>query len=180
MKRRDALRRLGALSTAIVLSTNGLLSACSAKQKQRSSLSAKDVLLLDEIGETILPGVRDLPGAKAAAIGLYMLTTVNDCYSLQDKAIFIKGIDGLEHECQQRHGKSFVALEPEQKNALLSQMDKQARSESDHYFTLLRKLTIYGYVSSEPGATKALRYLPVPGQFKNIPYKKGDKRWATS
>lgn len=180
MQRREALRCLGALSATIVLSTSGLLSACSTKQKQRNSLSATDVLLLDEIGETILPSIRDLPGAKAAAIGLYMLTTVNDCYSLKDKAIFIAGIDGLENDCKQRYSKSFVALGPEQKMALLSQIDAQARTAKDHYFTLLRKLTIDGYVTSEPGATKALRYLPVPGQFKNIPYKHGDKRWATS
>src|ERR1700676_5385930 len=34
--------------------------------------------------------------------------------------------------------------------------------------------------TSEPGATKALRYIAVPGKYEGcIPYKKGDKAWAT-
>jgi len=37
-----------------------------------------------------------------------------------------------------------------------------------------------GYFTSEIGATKALRYVAVPGKFDgSYPYKKGDKAWAT-
>jgi hypothetical protein len=37
-----------------------------------------------------------------------------------------------------------------------------------------------GFFTSEPGATKALRYIAVPGHYDgNLPYKKGDKAWAT-
>jgi hypothetical protein len=43
----------------------------------------------------------------------------------------------------------------------------------------MKQLTLLGYFTSEPGATKALRYNPVPGKFEGcIPYKKGDKAWA--
>jgi len=46
---------------------------------------------------------------------------------------------------------------------------------------MMKELTIWGYFSSEPGATKALRYIAVPGHYDGcIPYKKGDKAWATS
>jgi hypothetical protein len=50
----------------------------------------------------------------------------------------------------------------------------------NHYFTMIKQLTIWGYFTSEPGATKALRYIPVPGRYDGcVPYKKGDKAWAT-
>jgi Gluconate 2-dehydrogenase subunit 3 len=49
-----------------------------------------------------------------------------------------------------------------------------------HYFTMIKQLTLWGYFTSEPGATKALRYVAVPGKYDGcIPYKKGDKAWAT-
>lgn len=49
-----------------------------------------------------------------------------------------------------------------------------------HYFTMMKQLTLWGYFTSEPGATKALRYVAVPGRYEGcVPYKKGDKAWAT-
>jgi hypothetical protein len=45
----------------------------------------------------------------------------------------------------------------------------------------MKELTLLGYFTSEVGATKALRYVPIPGRFDGcIPYKKGDKAWALS
>jgi Gluconate 2-dehydrogenase subunit 3 len=50
----------------------------------------------------------------------------------------------------------------------------------NHYFTMIKQLTLWGYFTSEPGATKALRYIAVPGRYDGcVPYKKGDKAWAT-
>jgi hypothetical protein len=50
----------------------------------------------------------------------------------------------------------------------------------NHYFRMMKELTLLGYFTSEIGATKALRYIAVPGHYDgNVPYKKGDKAWAT-
>ncbi|MEO5650859.1 MAG: gluconate 2-dehydrogenase subunit 3 family protein [Ginsengibacter sp.] len=59
--------------------------------------------------------------------------------------------------------------------------DKNKMKEnSDHYFTMIKNITLFGYFTSEPGATKALRYIQTPGYFAgDIPYKKGDKSWAS-
>jgi len=48
-----------------------------------------------------------------------------------------------------------------------------------HYFTMMKQLTLLGYFTSKPGATEALRYVPVPGRYEGcIPYTKGEKAWA--
>ena len=48
-----------------------------------------------------------------------------------------------------------------------------------HYFTMIRQLTIWGYLTSEPGMTQALRYVETPGRYDGAyPYKPGDKAWA--
>ena len=50
---------------------------------------------------------------------------------------------------------------------------------SKHYFTMMKELTLTGFFTSEVGATKALRYVAIPGRFEGcVPYKKGDKAWA--
>jgi hypothetical protein len=44
----------------------------------------------------------------------------------------------------------------------------------------MKQLTLLGYFTSEIGATQTLRYVAVPGKYEGcIPYKKGDKAWAT-
>lgn len=49
-----------------------------------------------------------------------------------------------------------------------------------HYFSMMKELTLLGFFTSEPGATKALRYAAVPGHYDPcMPYKKGDRGWAT-
>ena len=76
----------------------------------------------------------------------------------------------------------------EQKKALLTTLDREAKEHEKnkkkedpaHYFTLMKQLTLLGYFTSEIGATQALRYVAVPGKYEGcIPYKKGDKAWAT-
>lgn len=43
---------------------------------------------------------------------------------------------------------------------------------------MMKELTIWGYFTSEPGTTKALRYNPIPGRFDGcIPYT-GENAWA--
>ena len=45
---------------------------------------------------------------------------------------------------------------------------------------MMKELTLLGFFTSEIGATKALRYVAVPGKYVGcIPYNKGDKAWAT-
>ena len=81
-----------------------------------------------------------------------------------------------------------MAIDPAQRKELLTGIDKEAKAygaskkpeDPNHYFRLMKELTLLGYFTSEPGATKALRYVAVPGRYEGcIPYKKGDKAWAT-
>ncbi|HYJ64366.1 MAG TPA: gluconate 2-dehydrogenase subunit 3 family protein [Parafilimonas sp.] len=57
---------------------------------------------------------------------------------------------------------------------------KRPEEDDPHYFSMMKQLTLWGYFTSKPGATQALRYVAVPGRYEGcIPYKKGDKAWAT-
>ncbi len=72
----------------------------------------------------------------------------------------------------------------QQREELLKEIDNEARDyqktkkaeDPNHYFTMVKQLTLLGYFTSEIGATQAQRYIPVPGRYDGcVPYTKGDK-----
>jgi hypothetical protein len=48
------------------------------------------------------------------------------------------------------------------------------------FFRTMKELTLLGYYTSQPGATKELRYIQVPGRFDGcVPLAKSGRAWAT-
>ncbi len=187
MKRREALSAITILTGGALLTTSGLLQSCNFTDRKRTAITEKDAPLLDEIGETIIPATAGSPGAKAAKIGAYIVLTVNDCYTDTQKNIFIEGLNLFDDACRQQYKTGFEDLSSAQKKEFLIQLDevakannKKAKNHPQHYFDMLRQLTIAGYFSSEIGMTKALRYEAVPGRYNGcITVNKGDKPWAS-
>jgi hypothetical protein len=190
MNRRDALSRVALLLGGTVIGGEFFLSGCTNADKKLGAsvdLTADDIAYLDEIAETIIPAT-DTPGAKEAKVGQFMAVMVKDCYKDTDQKVFLEGMTKLNEEAKKKYnGNGFVKLTADQRKELLNALDKEQKDyakkkkkdDPSHYFTMMKQLTLLGYFTSEPGATKALRYVPVPGRFDAcIPYKKGDKAWA--
>jgi len=115
---------------------------------------------------------------------------VQDCYIPEDQKTFIAGLKKIDDESQKKFKKNFLDCDATQRTTLLTALDKAQKQELTQkpkpgtqyqYFSMIKQLTLLGYFTSEVGATKALRYVAVPGHFDgNLPYKKGDKAWALS
>jgi len=191
MNRRDAITRVGLLVGGSVIGAEAFLTGCRKSPEQQAAASAEftpdTIAFLDEVGETILPASPASPGAKEAKIGEFMKVIVTDCYEEKDQKIFHTGIPKLNEAAQKKYSKDFMDLVATEKHDLLVAVDGEMKDynknkkdgDPQHYFTLIKQLTLWGYFTSEPGSTKALRYLPVPGKYEGcIPYKKGDKAWA--
>lgn len=187
MNRREALSRVAILTGGVVIGAEAFLSGCKTNTKG-VSFSQEDIAFLDEVAETIIPKT-NTPGAKEAKVGEFMKVMVNDCYEAKDQAIFMDGMKKLEEAAKKLNNKGFMESTPAQRKALLESLDKEAKAyqktakpeDPKHYFTMIKQLTLSGFFTSEVGATKALRYVAVPGKFVgSYPYKKGDKAWATS
>ncbi len=189
MDRRQALSSLALLFGGTLVGAEAFLTGCKTTGKKEGLFALDDVALLDEVGDTILPTTALSPGAKSAQIGQFMKTMVTDCYNEDDQKAFTDGIGKLNDTSKKKFDKSFMELAANQKHDLLVTLDKEAKDynknkkekDPNHYFSLMKQLTLWGYFTSEVGATKALRYLPVPGKYDgDLPYKKGDKAWALS
>ena len=200
MNRRDALARVALIMGGTVIGADYFLTACSSPAENKTAaksapaaeaksiLNANQVSFLDEVGETILPTTQT-PGAKAAHVGSFMAVMVRDCYPPEDQKTFLSGLSKLDEDTKKQTGKTFLACTPAERTAVLTKLDaeqkaftaNQRKDDPSHYFRMMKQLTLLGFFTSEVGATKALRYLPVPGHYDgNLPYKKGDKAWATT
>lgn len=187
MNRREAIARVALIMGGTVIGAETFLSGCVTGTKNYNELFSNDqVLLLDEVGETIIPQTTT-PGAKDVQIGKFMAFMVKECYDDKNQGIFIEGITKLNDACKKKNNADFMACTPAQRTALLNELDAEQKAytktkkkeDPNHYFRMMKELTMLGYFTSEQGATKALRYVPVPGRYDgNLPYKKGDKAWA--
>jgi hypothetical protein len=174
------------------------------------NFSPDDISFLDEVGETIIPAtttpgakeakigdfmktiVSDCYEEKDQKVFLNGMQSLNDACKTKTGKVF------LDCDAQQRHD-FLVGLDKESKDYQKkkgdfdrAQGEKEAAEKAkgntaykkeemdNHYFIMIKQLTLWGYFTSEVGATKALRYVAVPGRYEGcIPYKKGDKAWAT-
>jgi hypothetical protein len=202
MERRELLKMIALLTGGAVIGGNVFLSGCKNAPGNTGVVFSKETIaLLDEIGETILPKTTT-PGAKDAAIGTFMQTIVADCYYPADQKIFLDGIAELKKRCEHEFNKDFLSCAAAQRSALIKKIDAEATAHSNkkmqydaernnqakgtlaykkdempgHWFSMMKQLTLWGFFTSEVGASQALRYIPVPGRYEgDVAYKKGDR-----
>ena len=192
MDRREAITKVSWLLGGTIIGANLFLEiGCTPSPEKAASagsfFNTDTIALLDEMGETILPAT-STPGAKAAKVGEFMNVMVRDCYTKRDQGIFSEGLERLDEQCKKEHGKSFMECSAAERTAFFTKMDARQKAymenkspeQPSHYFRMLKELTLLGFFTSEVGATKALRYVAIPGKYDgDYPYKKGDKAWAT-
>ncbi len=205
MKRRRFLSAMVIILPAAFVSTDVLLSSCNP-DVEKEEFSEENIRLLDDIGETIIPSTAGSPGAKEAGIGKFMKVYVSDCYTDDQKTIFWSGIQKIKNISWKKYRNEFSQLSVGQRQAVLRSLEnesvkpknnakkegtgdaiqtgKDAESKetvnTSRFFPMIQSLTVFGYFTSEPGATKALRYIQTPGTYKGeVTYKEGDKCWAT-
>ena len=130
MNRRELLQMVAAMTGVAVIGGEAF-----AAQAQAASLavtntslhfSAREINLLDEIGETIIPKT-DTPGAKAAKVGAFMEIMVRDCYTKAQQEVFTLGLKNFPDLCLAHYQKSFFSMHVKQRLALLVSLEKEAK-----------------------------------------------------
>jgi hypothetical protein len=193
MNRREMLQRTAVLFGGTLIGADGLFAKnvnwdaleYGPDAKGIGLFDKKQVRLLNEIADTIIP-TTDTPGAKAAKVGQFMAVMVSDCYEPEEQKRFMEGLVTLQAACEKSQGKTFLKCTAEQRAALLNALDKEQQEhqkskksgEPTHYFRVIKDLALWGYFSSEIGATQALRHVEIPGRYETIEYKKGDRAWG--
>lgn len=163
--RREALRR-----TALVLA--GILAGCEARRTSAAAwrprvLASEQAELVATIAEHILPET-DTPGARAVGVHRFIDALVAESYGAEERQEFLAGLAALD-------GRAFLARTASDQLALLGELDRAG----DPFFRSLKELTLIGYYTSEPGATRELHHAPVPGRYDGcVPLAQIGRTWA--
>ena len=184
MHRRDVLR---AVSAGLALPALGSLAphdlwatARSIHARIHGSQQDPGLLLLTErqnamvtaLAELIIPET-DTPGATAAQVNRFVDVMLAECFDDEDREEFIRGLTALDARSTDTLGSAFVALEADQQLALLRGLEDEVTAlraaelpTESHFFSRMKWLTLYGYYTSEVGATEELRQAIVPGSYE--------------
>ena len=187
MNRREVLRRATyLLGGAITFSSFG---ACEMLNQvfvsDIESIASKESLIA-EIADTLIPDNNGVPGAKAAGLGPFIVLMMKDCYTADVQKQFADGLVKVDEVSKSKYNKLFISLTLKEREEIFklfkaeAQAQITAKESPSQFFPLIYELTCLGYYTSEIGATKALRYVHVPGRYDAcIPLQPGQKAWAT-
>ncbi|MEI7586583.1 gluconate 2-dehydrogenase subunit 3 family protein [Runella sp.] len=208
MNRRDALSRVallmgGTLSAPTLMAFGGEAHVSQAMSAD-FSFNAAQRALVAEVAEHIIPRTTT-PGAKEAGVGAFIELMLKDCYKAQEQQNFLDGLADLDERATKTHSKKFLETSPAEQVALLKMVEKETielmrtanvqqvkvgdnvdkevisskKMKGTPFWRLAKELTLFGYFTSEQGATKALDYVPIPGRYDGcIPLKPGQKAYA--
>jgi len=186
MERRELLKMIAAATGMAMIGMPGAVFGYGQVPLQGAgnAFSADEVAKLDEIAEIIIPRT-NTPGAKDAGVGLFMAQYVTDCYTPEQQAAFRAGLADIDARTQGR----LMTMAPDARAELVRTLDAEAKaraaaesmgSKQPHYFTMIKQLVLFGFFTSEVGATQVLRYVAVPGYYDgDMPYEPGTPAWAT-
>lgn len=145
------------------------------------------------MAECIIPRT-DTPGAIDAGVPQFIELMVADWLNDQERAIFMAGLGRIEVEVPAEHGAPFDQLDVKAQVRVLESLEKAASDSPWYQFgnvmrefvsdapfiCQMKELTIWGFFTSEQGATQVLRHDPMPMQFDgDIPLGRDESTWAS-
>jgi Gluconate 2-dehydrogenase subunit 3 len=205
MNRRDALGKVAWMMGAAI--SGPTLLACDKSGKEKSTtvedvkamanfeLTDSQRKIVSSVAEHIIPKTTTV-GAIDVGVPAFIEMMMKDCYKPLEQGSFIEGVKALETS-------NFLTQSPADQVATLTKMetetiaemerrnveqvkvgdnvDKEAMDKTEKgvpFWRLMKELTLLGYFTSEKGLTSSFDYQPIPGEFKPIKLKPGQKAYA--
>lgn len=179
LDRRQALT-FGALWTTLAFP--GIAAAQGVLTWSPKALTQHQARILDVVADLIFPAT-DTPGAREAGVAPFIDRAIANWCAPADARALRDGLTRMDADARAAHRAGFVAITSTQQIALLNGYDAEAPRAppaTRPFFATLKELATVGYFTSEPGATKAVRYDPVPGDYRAcVPLSEIGRAWAT-
>ncbi len=123
------------------------------------------------IAEMIIP-TTDTPGARAAQVHRFVDLLLAEWAPEDDRKQFLDGLADVDARARAASATDFLSATEAQRGAILTALDAEAqerrKAKSDApppFFERMKFLTVYGYCTSEVGATAELHYEVIPGSY---------------
>jgi hypothetical protein len=149
--------------------------------------------IITAMTEVIIPRT-DTPGAIDAGVPNYIELMVANWLNDEERVLFNAGLADIETRIPTEYGKPFDQLAAHEQLRIMEELESAASDSSWYEFgnvqrdyvsdapfiCQLKELTIWGFFTSEEGASQVLRYDPMPMYFDgNIPLAPEDSSWST-
>jgi hypothetical protein len=139
------------------------------------------------LAELVIPAT-DTPGAIEARVPAFIESVVTHWYDERERRIFTDGLEALDAWCARAAGSAFLDATQDLRLAALREAEREATerrlagggADGDApFFYKLKELTVVGYYTSEIGATRELRYDPVPLHYDgSLPFQSVGRQWS--
>lgn len=170
----EQLIRLGEHMHELARTRQGVSAPGALSRHQRATVAAA--------AEHIIPA-NDTPGATDAGVTAFIDRMLSDWYEPSDRDRLLAGLETLDARSRALHGGDFIAVPEADQVALLTAIDDEvtalrsapapgAASANDHWFSMLKFLTVWGYFTSEVAMRRTLGEYPLPGRYVSCaPYE---------
>ncbi|CAD5287587.1 conserved exported hypothetical protein [Alteromonas sp. 38] len=176
MNRRDLIKNLaticGVAAANSMVSMPALASAKAFGEKQSGKsptlFSGDNLAILRQICALTIPAT-DTPGAAEVNCHLFIDHQLSTVYSSEQQQSAINVMSAIDLASEEINKQSFVNADKTSQLALLSMLEASKAPFSETLrsdFKTIKGLIVFGYYTSQIGATKELTYLAVPGGFK--------------
>ena len=128
------------------------------------NLSLTEEATLAEMAETIIPET-DIPGAKKLEVHQFIQKIIADCSDKNTQETFQSGFGILDEAARKSYHKSFLECNSQQRTEILQIPEKDKENTLRNFYSLIKDLTIWGFMSSEYVMVNHLDYKHVPGKF---------------
>lgn len=125
--------------------------------------------------ERIIPA-SDTPGATDAGVTAFIDHILADWYAPEERDRVLDGLRELDTRAQSLHGADFIDCAETDQITLLSTIDDEVTtlraappngtSPNDHWFAMLKYLTVWAYCTSEVAMRETLRAYPLPLRYE--------------
>lgn len=183
LTRRAAIRNAvlllgGAIPSAQLGFLERALAATSDESEPRF-LSPERLAMVERVADLIIPET-DTPGAVSAGVPRFIDLMLAEWAAPDTQQLFLDGFASIDRHATELGMRSFLGGSPEQQLEVLQALDREAFALGAQrtFFRRLKKLVLFGYFSSQPGATQALRFDPFPGDYQPcLPIEDDDRAW---
>ena len=191
MHRRDLLRMVAAgaglrclegLGADEIIAFGQRLHASAVEPGRTVALSARQSAIVTAAAERIIPA-SDTPGATDAGVTAFVERMLADWYTPAERQRLLDGLADLDARSRAARDRDFIALGEADQVAILTAVDDEvtalrrsptpgAGNPDDHWFSMLKFLTVWGYFTSEAAMRDTLGQWPMAGRYVSCaPYE---------
>lgn len=190
-ERRWFLKRLtqtiGAATATALVAGNSISSALAYQPRQNSEdsngviLTQRQMQILSDVCSVVIPRT-DTPSAADLDCHGFIDHQISQCHSLAEQQSVRRCLNDINLHSLSQFEHEFTQLTSEQQTKILVDVEQmqgftQAQKED---FKFVKGLLVFGYFTSEVGATQVLAYQAVPGGYKaSVPITPETKSWGS-